>query len=180
MGPRVGPLLAFGAVALAVGIAILDTGVERATFDLGGFALELLEWAGIVGGLIASIAALRALRRLRADQAGMRDDLALAVASGAGHGVQSAAAHDDPAASMRRQFESWELTPAEADIASLILKGARVRDIALLRGTSEATIRQQAQGIYRKAGLGGRAELAAFFLDSLSESAGDPANHYQR
>ena len=29
MGPREGPLLAFGAVALAVGLAILDTRVER-------------------------------------------------------------------------------------------------------------------------------------------------------
>jgi hypothetical protein len=43
-------------------------------------------------------------------------------------------------------------------------------DIARLRGTSETTIRQQAQSIYRKAALRGRAELAAYFLDAVFEA----------
>ncbi len=58
------------------------------------------------------------------------------------------------------------MIPAEADIAGPMLKGLPLRDIAALRRTSETTIRQQAQAIYRKSGLSGRAELAAYFLNS--------------
>jgi DNA-binding CsgD family transcriptional regulator len=68
-----------------------------------------------------------------------------------------------------RQFDEWALTPAEADIAGLMLKGVAQRDIARLRRTSETTIRQQAQSVYRKSGLAGRAELSAYFRESLVE-----------
>ena len=46
------------------------------------------------------------------------------------------------------------------------------------RRTSEATIRQQAQSVYRKSGLTSRAELAAYFLEdlfALSEAGLDDA-----
>ena len=66
-----------------------------------------------------------------------------------------------------RQFEKWALTPAERDIALLQLKGLRHKEIAELRKTSERTVRQQALAIYRKAGLSGRTDLAAFFLEDL-------------
>ena len=177
MAPRRAPLLAIAVIAAALGLATLDTAAERAAFDPGGFALELLEWAGIVGALVAALAVLRALRRLRLDQAAMRDDLAQAVALGAGWREQHTRALDDLTASIRRQFDAWELTPAEADIAGLMLKGVSLRDVARLRRTSEATIRQQAQGVYRKSGLAGRAELAAFFLESLFESRAGPGDH---
>ena len=71
------------------------------------------------------------------------------------------------------QFKLWKLTSAEIDIAGLMLKGAALKEIALARDTSEATIRQQAQSIYRKSGLSGRAELSAYFLDSLFAEADD-------
>ncbi len=65
------------------------------------------------------------------------------------------------------QFERWSLSQAERDVALLLLKGFSTRDIAQLRSTSERTVRQQAQDVYRKAGLSGRAELSAFFLEDL-------------
>ena len=65
------------------------------------------------------------------------------------------------------QFSRWELTQAEREVALLLLKGLSTRDIAIVRATREATVRQQAQGVYRKAGMEGRAELAAFFLEDL-------------
>ena len=52
-----------------------------------------------------------------------------------------------------------------------MLKGLPLADIAVLRRTSEATIRQQAQGVYRKSGLANRAELAAYFLEDLFDVA---------
>jgi len=70
-------------------------------------------------------------------------------------------------AAMDRQFDKWGLTPAEREIALLQLKGLRHKQIAELRDTSERTVRQQALAIYRKAGLSGRTDLAAFFLEDL-------------
>ena len=66
-----------------------------------------------------------------------------------------------------RQFDRWGLTPAEREVALLQLKGLRHRAIAELRHTSERTDRQQALSIYRKSGLDGRSDLAAFFLEDL-------------
>ncbi len=70
-------------------------------------------------------------------------------------------------AAIDRQFDRWGLTPAERDVALLQLKGLRHKEIAELRQTSERTVRQQALVVYRKAGLNGRADLAAFFLEDL-------------
>jgi DNA-binding NarL/FixJ family response regulator len=70
-------------------------------------------------------------------------------------------------AAIDAQFDKWGLTPAERDVALLQLKGLRHKEIAELRQTSERTVRQQALAIYRKAGLGGRTDLAAFFLEDL-------------
>jgi DNA-binding CsgD family transcriptional regulator len=66
-----------------------------------------------------------------------------------------------------RQFERWALTDAEREIALLLLKGLSHKEVSAVRDTTERTVRQQALAIYRKAGLSGRAELAAFFLEDL-------------
>jgi DNA-binding CsgD family transcriptional regulator len=66
-----------------------------------------------------------------------------------------------------RQLALWDLTQAEKDITLLMLKGLSNRDIAEIRETSEHTIKQQSSAVYRKSGLGSRAELGAFFLEDL-------------
>jgi DNA-binding CsgD family transcriptional regulator len=68
---------------------------------------------------------------------------------------------------MERQFEQWGMTGAERDVGLLILKGLNHKEIAALRGTSEATVRQQAQAIYRKADLPGKTAFSAYFLEDL-------------
>ena len=73
---------------------------------------------------------------------------------------QLAAAIDD-------QFAKWQLTPAEREVALLLLKGYSHKHIAAETGRSERTVRQHATVVYQKAGLGSRAELAAYFLDAL-------------
>ena len=65
------------------------------------------------------------------------------------------------------QFENWHLTPGEKDVGILLIKGLSMKEIADIRNSNESTVRQQASSIYRKSGLGGRQELAAFFLDDL-------------
>jgi DNA-binding CsgD family transcriptional regulator len=67
-----------------------------------------------------------------------------------------------------QQFRDWELTPAEREVAVLLLKGQSHKAIATATGRSERTDRQHAIAADHKAGVGGRAELAAFFLGDLT------------
>jgi DNA-binding CsgD family transcriptional regulator len=71
-------------------------------------------------------------------------------------------------AAIDREFAKWGLTDAERDVALQLLKGLSHKEIATERHTNEGTVRQQALAIYRKAGLGGRSNLAAFFLEGLT------------
>jgi DNA-binding CsgD family transcriptional regulator len=65
------------------------------------------------------------------------------------------------------QFAEWGLTAAEREVALWLLKGSSHKRIADLTSRKERTVRQHAVVIYQKAGLSGRAELAAYFLDDL-------------
>jgi DNA-binding CsgD family transcriptional regulator len=69
---------------------------------------------------------------------------------------------------VEEQFEAWRLTPAEREVALLLLKGHGHKQIAAATGRSERTVRQHAVSVYQKSGLQGRAELAAFFLEDLT------------
>jgi DNA-binding CsgD family transcriptional regulator len=70
-------------------------------------------------------------------------------------------------AEMETQFRQWGMTAAERHVGLLILKGLNHKEIAALRGTSEATVRQQAQSIYQKADLPGKTAFSAYFLEDL-------------
>ena len=74
---------------------------------------------------------------------------------------------DSLSRSIDHQFDRWELSPAEREVALLLLKGFSLKEIAALRATAERTARQQSLAVYRKADLAGRAELSAFFLEDL-------------
>ncbi len=65
------------------------------------------------------------------------------------------------------QFQAWALTNAEREVAIMLLKGLSIKEIAVARGTSSNTVRQQAASLYNKAKLNSRAELSAFFLEDL-------------
>ena len=69
--------------------------------------------------------------------------------------------------SIDEQLTAWNLTPAEKEVAFLLLKGMSLKEVAQLRNTTEKTARVQSMAIYSKAGLAGRSELAAFFLEDL-------------
>ena len=71
------------------------------------------------------------------------------------------------------QFAAWQLTPTEREVAFLLLQGHGHKQIAARTGRSERTVRQHAVSVYEKSGLGGRAELAAFFLQDLMPGAPD-------
>ena len=71
------------------------------------------------------------------------------------------------------RFAEWGLTPAEADVALFAIKGLSTAEIAGLRGVAEGTVKAQTAAIYRKAGVSGRGQLLALFIEDLMrEDAG--------
>jgi DNA-binding CsgD family transcriptional regulator len=166
-----GPAALFGFIAVAIGGDLTcDVVAGESGWHLFGEAvvmgLSLLGLAAIAIQLRSARGRARALERdldgTRADLARWRDE-AQDHLRGLGTAIDL-------------QFRRWELTPAEREVALALLKGLSLRDIADLRATSERTVRQQSLGIYRKSGLAGRAELAAFFLEDLllpANGAGD-------
>ena len=70
---------------------------------------------------------------------------------------------------MQRQFDAWSLTSSEQEVVLAMLKGLSFREVAQLRNTKEKTVRQQAAAVYKKAGVAGRHELAAWFFEDMLE-----------
>lgn len=75
---------------------------------------------------------------------------------------------------VEKQFTAWGLTPAERDVGLLALKGLDVAEIAAARGAAQGTVRAQLTRIYAKAGVSGRAQFAAWFVEDLLEEGVPP------
>lgn len=78
------------------------------------------------------------------------------------------------------RFAEWGLTAAERDVALFAIKGMSTAEIALLRGTSEGTVKAQTNAIYRKAGVSGRPQLLGLLLDDLTGTVSSPAPKAER
>jgi len=68
---------------------------------------------------------------------------------------------------LHKQFDAWELTPSEKEVALVLLKGLSFKEIAEVRNTKEKTVRQQASTIYRKSNVSGRHEFSAWFFEDM-------------
>lgn len=125
----------------------------------------VMEGSVLIAALCGAGLALNSLRRAHRDLALARSDAVRwradheALVKGLGAAIQA-------------QFEQWGLTPSESEVGVLLLKGLSHGEIAALRGTSERTVREQARAVYRKAELGGRSALSAFFLEDLLPPSG--------
>jgi DNA-binding CsgD family transcriptional regulator len=73
---------------------------------------------------------------------------------------------------LEERFGEWGLTPAERDVALFAIKGMSTAEIAVLRSTSEGTVKAQTNAIYRKAGVSGRSQLLSLFIDDLMRDTG--------
>ncbi len=73
---------------------------------------------------------------------------------------------------LEERFVEWGLTPAEKDVALFAIKGMATAEIAVLRATSEGTVKAQTNAIYRKAGVTGRSQLLSLFIDDLMRDEG--------
>ncbi len=123
----------------------------------------LIAILGLGGTLAVSALLVRTHRRANALQGRLR------VAEGEARRFreESRAYLRGLAVAIDRQLARWALSPAEREVVLLLLKGLSLKEIASIRACSERTVRHQARAVYRKAGLAGRVELAAFFLEDL-------------
>lgn len=162
-------LVAFIAMALLAAFDLASDLGEGTTVG------HLLAEGGVllVGMLGAGLMAFRLVTLLRRERAARKEAVELAARL---HATEAEATRWRDAArdlleglraAIDRQFERWALSPAEKEVALLLLKGLSHKEIAELRSITEATARQQARAVYKKAGLTGRNDLAAFFLEDL-------------
>ncbi|HET9039853.1 MAG TPA: helix-turn-helix transcriptional regulator [Gemmatimonadales bacterium] len=122
----------------------------------------------LIGGAVAaSVWLWRAWRAAAASAASLEHSLAERIAERDAWRDRARQSLESLGQAVNDQFERWGLTPSEREVALLLLKGHGHKQIAADTGRSERTVRQHAVTVYRKAGLGGRAELAAFFLEDL-------------
>lgn len=162
-------VLLFALMAVLVGIDLVTDLQARTTL-----VHVLLELLVVVIGFVAATAIALRLRRSAREAHALREEAvqlaeSLRATREEAHRWRGEAAGliAGLSAAIDAQFARWELTPAEQEIALLLLKGLSHKEIAQLRSVNETTVRQQARSLYRKAGLSGRNDLAAFFLEDL-------------
>jgi DNA-binding CsgD family transcriptional regulator len=159
--------LAFGAVST------LDLLRESGPASTGDITLDILEKLLLFGSMAAVAWAVFTVSDLREGQLALKSHLERNMAQGEAWRSSRQSEIAAMGQAITDQLRQWGLSPAETDVAGLLLKGCSMKEIAIARDTSEATIRQQAQTVYQKSGLSGRAELSAYFLDSLFSEAED-------
>jgi DNA-binding CsgD family transcriptional regulator len=157
-----GASLAFAAVAVLAATDLLSdvgSGIEARHIVLEGALVALA--LGAIWGL------RRVVQRTGREVESLRGQVEAWRAEAERWRRESRALLEGLGTAIDAQFERWGLSPAEREVALLLVKGFSSNEIATVRATSERTVRQQCQAVYRKAGLAGRAELAAFFLEDL-------------
>jgi DNA-binding CsgD family transcriptional regulator len=155
--------LAFTAVVLLLALEVIDE-QELDVLELG---LELIEISLIVAASVATLVLFSRVEDQELAQQQLSRGLALARQEGEEWRSRVQDLMRGLAGAIDQQFDRWGLSPAEKDVALLLLKGFSHKEVAQLRGRSERTVRQQALSMYRKANLSGRASLAAYFLEDL-------------
>jgi DNA-binding CsgD family transcriptional regulator len=128
----------------------------------------LYELGLILGGLVGAIWLWLNWKRAAESASALQRSLVERQAERDAWRKRAAQALQGLGRAVSQQFRDWELTPAEREVAVLLLKGQSHKEIATATGRSERTVRQHAIAAYHKAGIGGRAELAAFFLGDLT------------
>ena len=161
---RLRPIVAFLLLAMA-GTGILDLvqdgaeawkgahGLLEAAFIVLSLGVALFLGSGWLAERSSSLRIRAALEEHRADRDAWKRR-AQEYLRGLGQAISE-------------RFDEWGLTPTESETGLLLLKGLSHKEIAQVTGRSERTVRQHAIALYRKSGLGGRAELSAYFLEDL-------------
>ncbi|MCI4663125.1 MAG: helix-turn-helix transcriptional regulator [Neomegalonema sp.] len=168
--------------------SVIEKGVDRRIMLLIGIvALQSVSAAFFLGDVVIDAIGGEAAEAAAAGEdegrgAFFEAAIAIALAIGVGFGALElrrsvaraqqaetalAAASGAFAEFIRAQFDAWRLTPAEADVALLALKGFETKEIAELRSSAMGTVRAQLAKIYAKAGVTSRGQLVSHFIDDL-------------
>lgn len=153
-----------GCFALLLGLEIVTENDELSLADM------LVDGLGILLTIGAAVGVAMLAQRLHVqheEKLGLIRDLELARVEGNAWRSKVRRHLVGLKAGIDSQFEAWGMTAAEREVGLLILKGLSHKEIASLRATTEATVRQQAQAIYRKASLPGKTAFSAYFLEDL-------------
>lgn len=159
---RLGIAITLLLIAFLALLDILDDG-----FDLANWPHLVLEATFLALCLSLALYLLRELRRQSQMAAELQKALQLHSAERDAWRAKAQNYLQGLGVSIAMQFKEWKLTPAESQVALLLLKGFSTQEIALLQERSERTVRQHAIAVYGKAKVAGRAELSAFFLEDL-------------
>jgi DNA-binding CsgD family transcriptional regulator len=158
-----------GCFALMLTLEIV-TDPDHVSFSDGFF--DGVQMLLTIGSAVGVALLAQRVQAQREERTALVEDLKIARAEGEAWRAKVQASLNGIRAEMENQFRTWGMTTAEREVGLLMLKGLNHKEIAILRGTSEATVRQHAQAIYRKAGLPGRAAFLAFFLEDLLAAGG--------
>ena len=159
-------LAAFAVVGAISGLMTLEV-IEEPHMTTSQFLMELAEPTLIVLAIAGVLHLLKSVKRQHEEQMALLRDLEVARAEGFQWRADMRELLKGLGAAIEAQFDRWKLTRAERDVALLMLKGLSHAEIAVTRNCTERTVRQQAQSVYAKANLSGRAALSAFFLEDL-------------
>ncbi len=150
--------------ALLLALEIVTEGDELSLLDL------VVDGLGILLTIGAAVGVALLAQRMHAqheEKMALIRDLEIARVEGNGWRTKVRSHLAGLKAGMDTQFHEWDMTAAEREVGLLVLKGLSHKEIAALRATTEATVRQQAQSIYRKSNLPGKTAFSAYFLEDL-------------
>ncbi len=159
-------LIALGLLAFAL-LLLLEWVTEGEDIAFADFLIDSLALALLVATSVAAALVAIDIKEQQADRLALLQDLEKAKADGAQWRARAEDQLDQFRRAIGEQFDEWDATAAERDIGQLILRGLSHKEIARLRETSEATVRQQAQSLYRKANLPNKGAFSAYFLDDV-------------
>lgn len=157
-----------GIVALLAAFVTLTVDVIEGLFDWNAqpnqvtiLAMLSLIWQSAAAIGLAFAVRILQLEMRRWSEEKMRTQATIAILRGEFHKV------------VVQRFSDWALTPAERDIAILILKGMSGVEISSARTTATGTVRAQTTAIFRKAGVKSRTEFLSVFLDEFFDPDAD-------
>ncbi|RIK99984.1 MAG: helix-turn-helix transcriptional regulator, partial [Proteobacteria bacterium] len=156
-------------LAAVAGFAVtgLEILIEEETTSIFEYLYDSLEKTLVLIGAGGVFLVLRQMRAEQSERQALRSELEIARVEGGAWRKKVQNFINGVGAEIDKQFDAWALSEAEREIALLMIKGLSHNEIADLRGTSEATVRQQARTIYQKSKLPGKAAFSAFFLEDL-------------
>ncbi len=114
---------------------------------------EIIELGASLGLVLGAL--LGARLALQASRAGQRAERARKLTAGQFADVVNA------------YFTQLALSPAETEIAWLLLKGLSISEIATIRARSEGTVKAQCTAIYRKADVTGKSQFFSNIVEDV-------------